>query len=279
MPSLFRKTRTASPVLASNEGGFHGSERLPSTSAPLHPSNARLRLLWEPATDLPAWPPEPGFRRYFADSMLSHEPARPIDFVRGLFTHGRDGPRAACRLLQPNRSASTTGLRIVRTPRTVQMVAHLHSSSRGWLRLFQSARAFLSEALLLGAASREFTGQGPRLGCVSPHNLPRPLQSQSLTTGASPQPDRPGHLLSQARDVAGRRPLRRRETVVVRRFPCFPSMPDEAPLTRCPPPRAASSVVPRRTTRSAKPEVPSIAGHAPSRAEPVCSTVCPQPVE
>jgi len=28
-------------------------------------------------------------------------------------------------------------MRIVRTPRTVQAVAHLHSSCRGWLRLFQ----------------------------------------------------------------------------------------------------------------------------------------------
>jgi hypothetical protein len=32
---------------------------------------------------------------------------------------------------------------------------------------------------------------------------PRRLQSRSLASGASPQPDRPGHLLSQARDVAG----------------------------------------------------------------------------
>jgi hypothetical protein len=101
-------------------------------------------------------------------------------------------------------------LRIVRTPRTVQMVAHLHSSSRGWLRLVQSARASFRGSVLLGAASREFTGQGPRLGCITPHNSPQSLQSQSLTTGASPQPDRPGHLLSQARDVEGRRPLRRR---------------------------------------------------------------------
>jgi len=42
-------------------------------------------------------------------AMLSHRVARPIDVIRRLFARGREGPRAACRLLQPNRSTTTTG--------------------------------------------------------------------------------------------------------------------------------------------------------------------------
>jgi len=49
-----------------------------------------------------------GFRRSFASPTLSRGRARPIIVVRRLFVPGREGPRAACRLLQSIRSASTT---------------------------------------------------------------------------------------------------------------------------------------------------------------------------
>jgi hypothetical protein len=50
-----RRTRAASTALSSNEGGFPGSERLPSTSAPGSPLS---RTRQEPATDLLALPPK-----------------------------------------------------------------------------------------------------------------------------------------------------------------------------------------------------------------------------
>jgi hypothetical protein len=72
------------------------------------------------------------------------------------------------------------------------------------------------------AASREFTGQRPRSRCFRP-TLPRLLPSRSLATGALPQPDRLGHLLSQARDVAGWRLLHRRTAFSA--SPCLRACP------------------------------------------------------
>jgi hypothetical protein len=94
----------------------------------------------------------------------------------------------------------------------------------------------------------------------------RLLPSRSLATGASPQPDRLGHLLSQARDVAGWSHPRRRAAGFSTGH--FAELARRSPLTRRSPPRAASHVFPQRTTRSATPEVPSIAGSAPSGAGP-----------
>jgi hypothetical protein len=113
--------------------------------------------------------------------------------------------------------------RIVRTPRTVSVVAHQDSSFRGWLHWFQ-IHDFLADAGRWSAANREFTGQGREARWrVAPHCLVR-LSLRSLATRALPQPDRPGHLLSQTRGAAGWRFLLRRG----HRFsmPSLTSLPD-----------------------------------------------------
>ena len=76
--------------------------------------------------------------------------------------------------------------------------------------LVPDRRGFLSVAGRWSAASRDFTGQGPEARWrVAPHCLVR-LPLRSLATGALPQPDRPGHLVSRARGAAGwSLPLRR----------------------------------------------------------------------
>jgi hypothetical protein len=165
--------------------------------------------------------------------------------------------------------------RTVRTPRTVSAVAHQHSSSRGWLRWSQIDRD-LTVASRWSAASREFTGQGPEARWrVAPHCLVL-LPLRSLATGALPQPDRPGHLLSQARGAAGWS-LPPRQGLVSE--PLFYEPAGRPPLSRRAPFRAASHATPRRAACSATPKVPSIAGRAPSGAVPPSSTICPQPVE
>lgn len=106
-PPPEHQNRFPRPLVKGND--FHGPERLPSTSAPRrHRSREHHPVLREPATDLPVLPPRPGFRRLFAVPMLSHGTARPLRFVHGFFTHGCQGPCAARRLLQSNRSTSTT---------------------------------------------------------------------------------------------------------------------------------------------------------------------------
>jgi hypothetical protein len=132
--------------------------------------------------------------------MLSHGAARPIDVCRRLFTRGRERPRAACRLLQPNRSASTTRNESTEprapyrwSPTCTALPAGGYAGSEDGLPFGRCLRS---------AASREATGQGPRSGCSRIRFAQLP-PSRSLATGASPQPDRLGHLLSQARDVAG----------------------------------------------------------------------------
>lgn len=61
----------------------------------------------EPATRLVALPPRSRLPTLLRPLPLSRWRARPRA-APGLFTHGRRGPRAACRLLQPIRPASTT---------------------------------------------------------------------------------------------------------------------------------------------------------------------------
>ena len=128
------------------------------------------------------------------------------------------------------------------------------------------------------AASREFTGQGQEARVrVAPHCLVR-LPLRSLATGALPQPDRPGHLLSRTRGVAGWSFLPRRSLVTEAPFTSLPDDRASLPKRRSPF-RAASHAAPRRVACSATPEVPSIAGLTPSGAVPPSSTICPQPVE
>jgi hypothetical protein len=108
------ETRTASSALSSKESGLFDPRRLPSTGAPWS-ALARLPSRWcrkalsrsptpivsEPATAIAALPRRTGFRRSFAAHALSRCAARPLLVVHALFARGREGPRAACRLLQP----------------------------------------------------------------------------------------------------------------------------------------------------------------------------------
>jgi len=55
----------------------------------------------EPATVIAALPRRPGFRRSFTSQALSRRGARPLLVIHALFARGREGPHAACRLLQP----------------------------------------------------------------------------------------------------------------------------------------------------------------------------------
>jgi hypothetical protein len=98
-----------------------------------------------------------------------------------VITRAWEGPGAACRLLQ-SMTIREHNCSTVRTPRTAVVVAHGGSSCRGWLR-----------ALRL-VANRGLTGQGPRRD--EPSLAPPAVIAHG---GASPQPDRLGHLLSRAR--------------------------------------------------------------------------------
>lgn len=89
---------------------------------------------------------------------------------------------------------------------------------------FESSRRLIRANPSSTEASREFTGQGPRM---APERTCRRLPLRSLAAEASPQPDRPEHLLSLTRcprrgDVRGagamrRVPLRRRFELAGRR--------------------------------------------------------------
>jgi hypothetical protein len=109
-PEPLSRNQNRFPHPLAKESGFPGSERLPSTSAPKSERCFRsARSVWrEPATGPPALPPRPGFRRLFALLECSRTEELDPSWIRGFITRGRKGPRAACRLLQPNRSASTT---------------------------------------------------------------------------------------------------------------------------------------------------------------------------
>jgi len=136
--------------------------------------------------------------------MLSHREARPSRVIRRLFARGRDGPRAACRLLQPNRTTSTdNGTFEPRAP---------HRWSPTGTALPADGYAGPSRACTLSSTSSLERGQsrghgsGARgRGRLCPACLGH-LPSRSLATGTLPQPDRLGHLLSQARGAAGWRP-------------------------------------------------------------------------
>jgi len=108
-PGHFRGTRTASAAPSSKGDDFPDPKRLPSTGAPksirsrdptgLEGARHRSRGL---ATDDPASDALSPLRRSRAEGL------DPFIVVRKLFAFGREGPRAACRLLQSIRSASTT---------------------------------------------------------------------------------------------------------------------------------------------------------------------------
>jgi hypothetical protein len=104
--------RTAFPQRPVKDADSVRSEAPSLDECPLDPpaplSERRTNLEREPATGLGALPPfQSGFRRSFAASLRR---GRWLDRgrYRALFTPGRSWPRAARRLLQSKRSASTT---------------------------------------------------------------------------------------------------------------------------------------------------------------------------
>jgi hypothetical protein len=163
-PEPLSENQDRFPRLRVNEDGYFGPERLPSTSALGVAPLARSRSLGES--------PPPVSRLCHRDPasdalspllMLSHGAARPTDVCRRLFARGREGPRAACRLLQSERSASTT-LDEPTEPRAP------HRWSPTCTALPAGGYAGSGDELPFGrclrsAASREVTGQGPRRGC------------------------------------------------------------------------------------------------------------------
>lgn len=149
-----------------------------------------------------------GFRRSFALPSLSRGRARPVVVVRELFTRGRDRPHAALRLLQSIRSTSTTAM--IETPHDPTSGRPLAQPPLVTASFDVATRKRMASPSFEGGASREVTGQGPCARRISARLLP----PRSLVTGASPQPDRLGHLMSRARRAAGWRGQQRRGVLV-----------------------------------------------------------------
>jgi hypothetical protein len=98
-----------------NGDDFPDPERLSSTGAPKKRRCSRpFRFGGSPPPISRLSHRRSGFRRSFTPPALSRRRARPILVSQRLFVSGREGPRAACRLLQSIRPASTTTDR--RTP-------------------------------------------------------------------------------------------------------------------------------------------------------------------
>lgn len=135
----------------------------------------------EPATGVVALPPP----TRLPTSLRLPDGSRPGGLDRAprvrVIARAWEGPDAACRLLQ-SMTIREHNCSTVRTPRTVVVVAHGDSSSRGWLRALRHV------------ANRGLTGQGPSRD--EPSLAPPAVIAHG---GASPQPDRLGHLLSRAR--------------------------------------------------------------------------------
>jgi hypothetical protein len=115
-----------------------------------------------------------GFRHSFTPPALSREGARPTLVIRRLFASGREGPRAACRLLQSIRSASTTRIDEPRmtSPTVARGCSHSRDHGLSIVDLSCERRRALRRA-----ASRDVTGQGLHQGQLASvrHLPPRSL--------------------------------------------------------------------------------------------------------
>lgn len=111
-------------------------------------------------------------------------------------------------------------------------------------------------ALFFGQGQSRCHGPGASSWAIRPvsdwHLPPR-----SLAVGASPQPDRLGHLMSRTRGDAGWSSRRRRASRLERPVD---ELARRALLSQRTPCRAASRNPPRRGSRSAAPKVPSVPG-------------------
>jgi hypothetical protein len=238
--------------------GFHGPKRLPSTSCPLG-VRFRDRLERGPATGPRVLPPEAGFRRSFAP----HYDEEGLDLAAFA-----SSSLASARCHAPlvdfcNRNDPQA--RPIGSMKPASPISHPVLSQRARTR--KTVRRLLSER-----RSRVVTGQGlDRIHRLSPVD-PQRLSPRLRAARASPQPDWLGHLLSRARDLAGRSGRFDRS-----------NPPDDTSLSRSialetrfrfVSRRAASCTLPRRRMHSAAPEVPSFA-ETPLRGGPSLHNLSP----
>jgi hypothetical protein len=203
-PGPFSENQNRFPRPRVNENGFHGPERLSSTSALLernplsrNPFVFGLRARHRSpglATEIRL----PALLRY---PMLSHWTARPTDGSAGSSPAGAMGRAPLVDFCNRIRSASMTEHESPepraphrQSPTCAALPADGYAES--------GRRASLSVAVA-GARPVESSRVRDRgSGAFAPQSLGT-SPSRSLARGALPQPDRPGHLLSQARDAAG----------------------------------------------------------------------------
>jgi hypothetical protein len=205
-------------------------------------------------------------RAPLVDFCIRYDPRAQLRNRPNPAHHARGRPRPQLSSFHAPRFVFSVGPFGPRSSRTVCQVSGLaaedlasvvRGTERGW-PCFEAQPTEISRARGLRRLS-------PTRGFPPP---------RSLAVEASPQPDRPGHLMSRARGDAGRSCLHRRSART--EHPCY-ALASEPRLRRTRP-RAASCDLPRRRPRSAAPEVPSIAG--PPRERLVSfSTNCPQPVD
>ena len=253
---------------------------LPSTSAPRTPLSRVVCLVWEPATDLAALPRTIRLPALFHPSLRSR--AEELDLPRDPRALRSWARRAA-------RRPSTSAIVAIREHdhgRPNSAVPHPQSpAGAASLPTVAFRRRRAADGHRISRSCSQPRGHGP--GASSRGAWPRGATSppRSLAVKASPQPDRLGHLLSRARGS------RRLETpappdppswtlfeLTWRVDACAP-VASVGPLPRARPDRAASRALPRRRSRSAAPEVPSIVGLHPVRGFASAPTSCPQPVD
>jgi hypothetical protein len=172
-PSLFRGTRIASTALSSmravfpTQNVFHRqvlSERTHFRGA-VRFVRARHRC--------PGFATEARLPTLFRFSRCSRtEELDPSTDPRALHPRARGAARRlSTSAIESIREHDPVKLRIARTPRTVQVVAHLRSSCRGWLRLAQQNRLPFGRSFA-GARpveSSRVRDRGP--GAFAPHYL------------------------------------------------------------------------------------------------------------
>jgi hypothetical protein len=169
------------------EDGFFDPERLPSTGAPQVRSRDAF-FSGKPATVTSALPPRRSSRRVFTAPRLSPGAARPftareVVHLRRLGA-GRRLPTSATTTIREHDQ------RITRTPYTAPRVAPVRSFAR------HSPLRGRDEPRVAPESQPRFHGSGVGLEGSKALDA-RHLSTRSLAPRASPQPDRPGHLLSR----------------------------------------------------------------------------------
>jgi len=161
----------------------------------MRPAFAIPTCLREPATGVATLPPRTRLPALFRFVHALAGEARPIVVIRALFACGREGPNAACRLLQSMRLAST-----IRDRPNLQH----RTPSRPWGAA--RSRAVPFDIARAASGYRSFEWLPAEISRVR-DLASRPVAStlgasrrDHSRARASPQPDWLGHLMSPARD-------------------------------------------------------------------------------